>query len=164
MTELEILAFLTRNGISYQRFEHPAVNTCEQASRFMHDRPGARTKNLFVAAANGRHYLIATLESKRIDFNRLGKNLKIGRISFAEPEKMLAYLGVQPGSVTMLALINDPTSQVELLVDNDLWNEDFWQCHPLVNTSTLVICCQDMEKFFLLSGHPLNWIDIPVKN
>jgi Ala-tRNA(Pro) deacylase len=140
------------------------VYTCEQASRYMHDRPGARTKNLFVRTDTGRYYLIATLESKRVDFNRLGKNLKIGRISFAEPEKMLAYLGVQPGSVTMLALINDTASQVELLVDNDLWIKDCWQCHPLVNTSTLVISCQDMEKFFNLSGHPVTLMDIPFKN
>ena len=163
LTEQELLDFLSSSGILYQRYEHPAVYTCEQASLFTLDCPGAHTKNLFLEGDNQNLYLITTLESKRIDFKRLEKVLQTRRLRFGSPEKMGRYLGVEPGSVTMLSLINDHASQVRLLVDADLKNETAWQCHPLVNTSTLVITSRDMERFFSLTHHSLEYVEIPVK-
>jgi Ala-tRNA(Pro) deacylase len=164
VTEQELIAFLDKNQVSFQRLDHPAVFTCEQASRYRGDAPGAGTKNLFLRSEKGdRYLLVATLDHKRIDFNHLGRELGLGKPRFGSPEQMVSLLGVEPGSVTMLALINDTGAKVELYVDRDLQAEPTWQCHPLVNTATLIISRQDMEKFFALTNHPLTWLEIPQK-
>jgi Ala-tRNA(Pro) deacylase len=72
----------------------------------------------------------------------------------------MKYLGVAPGSVTVLGLVNDVDEAVELYVDRDLWNAAQWRCHPLVNTATLVIARTDLERFFAHTGHRPRVVDI----
>lgn len=165
MTEDELLAFLNANRIQYQRFDHPAVYTCKQASIYTNNKPGARTKNLFLRDQKSeRFYLLATLEDKRIDFNQLARLLGIGKnIRFGSAEQLLALLGIEPGSVTLLSLVNDTNGCVNLLIDQDLWKQPSWQCHPMVNTATLVIHREDMLRFFALTRHTAQVIEVPVK-
>ena len=61
-----------------------------------------------------------------------------------------------PGSVSILALFNDPNHHVELFVDEVLWQSDAFLCHPLVNTATLVISKEGIKTFFEASGHEVN--------
>jgi len=65
----------------------------------------------------------------------------------------MKYLGVEPGSVTVLGLIHDTTNAVELYIDAEVWQTARWRCHPLVNTSTLVLARPDIEKFLASTGH-----------
>lgn len=77
-----------------------------------------------------------TSATSRVDLKALAEFLGIKKLGFASPERLKEYLAVEPGSVTVLALTNDPSHSVELLVDCQLWNEELLGCHPLVNTST----------------------------
>lgn len=164
MIESELLNLLQEWGIPYQRFEHPPVYTCEEAAAYLPDAPGAGTKNLFLCAEKGdQAYLLTVDEDKRVDINGLGRQLGIGKLRFGSPQKMLADLGIEPGSVTLLALANDPHQQVKVLVDRDLWSTPAIQCHPLTNTATLVLGIPDVERFLQQSGHLLQLVDIPVK-
>ena len=134
-------------------------------SLYARNRPGARTKNLFLQdQKRERFYLLATLEDKRIDFNQLARLLGIGKnIRFGSAEQLLTLLGIKPGSVTLLSLINDTNGCVNLLIDQDLWKQPSWQCHPIVNTATLIIPREDMLRFFALTRHTAQVITIPVK-
>ncbi len=164
MNEEQLYQYLHENGITFQRFEHPAVYTVEQANLHLKSAPGARTKNLFLRhEKKDIHYLVWTCDDKRLDLKRFGKIMGMGNPRFGTPENMLALLGIEPGSVSVLGLINDTNHQVQLLIDRDLWGNQSFQCHPLINTATIVLSKADIEKFFQLSGHTYQVVDIPEK-
>jgi len=126
--------------------------------------PGAGTKNLFLCDEKGRQFiLVMVCEEKRVDLKKLGSTLGVKNLRFASPERLQQYLGIEPGAVTALAVINDTQQQVQLYVDRDLWVQDAIQCHPLVNTSTLVISRSELERFFHLAHHDLFVVEIPTR-
>jgi Ala-tRNA(Pro) deacylase len=164
MNELELYNFLEEHSIDYLHLEHPAVYTVAQANEHLFDAPGARTKNLFICDEKKQNYFILWVHSdKKIHFNRLGKQEKLGKPRFGSPEKLLEYLGLTPGAVSVLALVNDKQHHVSILIDNELWKFDSFQCHPLVNTATCVISREDIQSFFDLTGHDYKFIDVPAK-
>lgn len=164
MKETELYDMLEANDITYQHFSHPAVYTVEQANQHLQDAPGARTKNLFICDEKKRNYFILwTLGEKRVDFKPFGKALRLRKARFGSPERMLEYLSVEPGAVSVLTLVNDTNRKVGLLIDKDLWKNSHFQCHPLVNTATIVISKQDIQKFFELTGHAFQLVDVPEK-
>ncbi len=151
---MDIYAFLTEHGISYERFDHDAVFTCEESSKIKHDIPGKDTKNLFLRDDKGkRHFLVSVPHEKRLDPKAFAALVSAKSISFASAERLKKHLGVEPGSVTILGLINDAEKEVEFWIDEDLWNADRICSHPLVNTATLSIPHAGLEKFLERSGH-----------
>jgi len=70
---------------------------------------------------------------------------------------------VDPGSVSILGVVNDVNQEIEVIVDQDLWSAKAFQCHPLVNTSTLVISRDDIRRFLEITGHPVRVLDVPSK-
>lgn len=141
-------------GVGYTRYDHEAVFTCEQALAAVPDKESVQTKNLFLRDKSGRrHVLLITTCEKSVDIRQFGEDAGLGRLSFGSPERLHARLGVTPGSVTILALINDPQHAVELFVDADVWRADKWNCHPLTNTATLVISRAGIQRFLEHTGH-----------
>jgi Ala-tRNA(Pro) deacylase len=164
MNEVGLMRFLDEQGIAYQRFDHAAVYTCEQSASLLPHVPGAGTKNLFVCDEKGKQYfLIMFLDDKRIDFKRLGTSLGVGKLSFAPAEDMKEILGLEPGAVTVFAAANDASHTVEVLIDRELWLHETIHSHPLVNTATLVISPQGVERFLKAAGCAYRLVDIPVK-
>ncbi len=160
-----IYEFLQQHQISYERFDHVAVFTCEEAESVTGEIPGAGTKNLFLRDKKGKNYfLLSVTKEKQVDLKALSKILNSGGLSFGSPEKLKQYLGVEPGSVTLLGLIHDLNRELKVFIDEDLWKEERLQCHPLVNTGTLVIAKTDLEKFFKLTGHVVTSLKVPVKS
>lgn len=160
---MEIYTFLHQHGINYQHFDHPAVFTCEEAERLCPDMPGKSVKNLFLRDRDGtRHFLVIVGYEKSVNLNGLKELLGLSKLSFASPERLKKYLGVEPGSVTLLGLINDPDHAVEVILDEAVWGQTL-QCHPLVNTATLAIPHEDVKKFLVASGHSYKSLDVPAR-
>jgi Ala-tRNA(Pro) deacylase len=154
--------FLADNHIEYERHDHPPVYTVADVERLVPPLPAVKTKNLFLRNKKGqRHFLVAVPAQKRVNIKALGAVMGSGHLSFGSPERLKKYLGVDPGSVTVLATINDPEHAVELIFDEVLWQEEAFQFHPLVNTSTLVISRENLKRFFGLTGHEVKLIDVP---
>ena len=159
---IDIYAFLNSHKIQYRRFDHPAVFTCEEAKNLCPDMPGIATKNLFLRDKNGeRHFLVSVSYKKSADIKKLKELLGVTKLSFASPERLQKYLGVAPGSVTLLGLVNDAERAVEIIIDDELWASDFLQCHPLVNTASLAISHDGMKNFFLATGHEYKIMNVP---
>ena len=160
---MDIYQFLEKNRIEYQRFDHPPVFTVADVHRLTPDLPGAGTKNLFFRDKKGaRHFLVVVPHDKRVDLKRLPKCLASGRVSFGSPQRLKEHLGIEPGSVSLLAVFNDRSrQQVELFIDATLWQEDAFQFHPLVNTSTLVISKDGIQRFLSATGHPWKIVAVP---
>ena len=158
-----IYQYLSDHNISYQRFDHPAVFTCEEAEQFCPDMPGASIKNLLLRDKDKTHYfLVVAGHDKRVDIKGLQTILGTSKLSFASPEDLNKYLGVEPGSVTLLGLINDAENKVEVIIDKDLEGKSL-QCHPLVNTATLVIPSADIITFLNVAKHQSKYLTIPVR-
>jgi Ala-tRNA(Pro) deacylase len=159
---MDIYHFLTSHSIPYERADHPAVYTCEEAERLVPPLPGAETKNLVVRDKKGsRHFLVVVGYEKTVDLKALSPLLDVNGLSFASPERLMKYLGIEPGSVSLLAIINDTQCAVEVIVDEKLWQADVLKCHPLVNTSTLAIRRVDIEKILTVTGHRWRMLSVP---
>ena len=160
----DIYEFLDTIGVSYESFDHPAVYTVSEAKKLSPKMDGASTKNLFLRDKKGiRHFLVIVPQDKQVDLKELSSKLEASRLSFASPDRLKKYLGIEPGSVSILALVNDPKITVEVFVDNELWNAETILCHPLVNTSTLAVPRDGIKQFLEKTGHALRLIEVPVK-
>lgn len=158
---VDIYSFLDQNGIAYQCFDHPAVFTCEDAERFCLKMPGVPTKNLLLRDRDGkRHFLVMVGHEKQVDLKGLKDFLGVSKLSFTSPERLKKYLGVEPGSVTLLGVVNDADHGVTVVIDEELWGQSL-QCHPLVNTATLVLSHEDVEKFLNTTHTPFRIIKVP---
>jgi Ala-tRNA(Pro) deacylase len=159
---MNIEDFLERHGIAAVRVEHPAVMTVEESDRLVPPLPGAKTKNLFLRDKKGaRHFLVTVAAHSAVDLNALGAAIGAGRLGFASPERLDRHLAIKPGSVSLLALINDTAKSVEFVIDRRLWESDAVQAHPLVNTATMIIAHADLERFLSATDHLPTIIDVP---
>jgi Ala-tRNA(Pro) deacylase len=159
---MTFIEFLDTHEIAYVRHDHPAVYTVEEADQLVPELPGAKTKNLFLRDDKGRrHFLVLVPSDKRVNLKALKDVLGAKRISFGSPERLKKYLGIEPGSVSLLAVYNDGAHRVEVFMDRELWEADTFLFHPLVNTSTLVIKKTGIERFLEATGHDLNIVDVP---
>ncbi len=158
----DLFEFLERTGIAYERCDHPAVSTVADVERLVPALNGARTKNLFLRdKKGGRHALVVVAAEKPVDLSRLAAGIGLERPSFGSPERLQKHLGIAPGAVSLLALVNDERHAVEVFIDRDLWQANALQCHPLVNTATLVVSRDGVERFLGATGHAFRLVDVP---
>jgi len=156
--EAGVLEILDGLGVGYTRREHPPVFTVEQAEKHWTDIQGAHCKNLFLRNKKGnRHYLVILLSRKQADLRELNGKLNEDRLSFASPERLQKYLGLEPGSVSPFGLINDSRKEVIVVIDQDLRQEERVNFHPNVNTSTIGISTADFERFLAWSGQTVRY-------
>ena len=164
MTMSTLEAFLRTHGIDAPAVDHPPVMTVDEAERLVPPLPGAKTKNLFLRDKKGVRHLLCTVPSRKpVDLKQLGSILVGGSVGFASEERLRRYLGIAPGCVSLLALFNDRVHAVEFVIDRTLWEADAVQAHPLVNTATVSLSHNDLDKFLAATGHPARVIDVPVR-
>jgi Ala-tRNA(Pro) deacylase len=144
----ELLAMLDQLGMKTRTHEHEAVFTVEQ-SRHVHEMvPGAHTKNLFVKDKKDNYFLIIAESSARIPMNQIhGLIGAKSRLSFANADRLMEFLGVLPGSVTAFAPVNDIGNRVTVIIDEPLLENELVNCHPLTNTMTTTISKLDLMRF-----------------
>jgi Ala-tRNA(Pro) deacylase len=158
----DLAAFLAQHAIEAQRFEHPAVMTVEESERLVPKLPGAKTKNLFLRDRKGaRHLLVTVPHDLAVDLDALGLQMDAGRLGFGSHDRLMRHLGITPGSVSLLALVNDPAHAVEFVIDRRLWEADAVHAHPLVNDATMVIPHAALARFLAATGHAPRIIDVP---
>jgi len=87
--------------------------------------------------------------------------LNSSKLRFGSPELLKKHLGVDPGSVSLFAVVNDIGKVVELIIDSALWESNTFQFHPLINTSTLVISRDNIIQFLDKTGHDAQILDVP---
>jgi len=150
----DLYAILNALNIPFEHHKHAPVFTCGEAYAALANNDAVQTKNIFLRDKRGRrHLLLVTTCEKSVDIKQFAEQADADHLSFASPERLMKYLGVTPGSVTVLGLINDETHAVELYVDREVWNMPRWRCHPLINSETLVLARTDLERLFESTGH-----------
>jgi Ala-tRNA(Pro) deacylase len=159
--ERRVYACLESLGIGYTRHEHPAIATAEAGKEHWAGIEAAHCKNLFLRNQKGtRHYLVILPYQKRADLRAVAEQIGDGKLSFASPERLLAHLGVTPGSVSPFGLLNDRDRAVRVFVDRDLALAKLISFHPNVNTATVVLAYPDFERFLTSCGHVAQLISV----
>ena len=153
---------LAELGIAHATVEHAPVFTVEEAKAHRGELRGHHIKNLFLRNKKEEMWLVVALEDRVVDLKRPGEALGAGRLSFGSPQRLARYLGVEPGSVTPFALINDTAHQVTLVLDRGLADDRPVNAHPLTNTMTTAISFADLGRFFAATGHAPQWLDFPL--
>lgn len=161
---MQIYDYLDTHDIEYERHDHPPVFTCEDVNRLVPALPGRKTKNLFICDNKGKqHFLVTVPDEKSVDLKALGDSLTAKRLRFASAKRLQKHLKLEPGAVTILAAMNDTDQQVHVVVDQAVWEADALQCHPLVNTATLVITLDNVRKFLDATGHQATVLEVPAR-
>ena len=127
--------------------EHAPLRTVEDAHAIWDNIPGAQVKNLFIKDAGKQYWLVVVPGDPRMDTKAMAPLIGSKRISFGSADDLRGILGVEPGSVTPLAMMNDTKRQVRLVVHAGLMEEAVLLVHPLVNTATLEMAPADLLRF-----------------
>jgi Ala-tRNA(Pro) deacylase len=159
----ELLAYLASNEIEAKTYEHPPVHTVEESQKLRGEIAGLHTKNLFLRDGKKNYFLFVTDENATVEIKKLAKKIGAkGGVSFGSAEALMVHLGVEPGSVSILAAINDRDKKVTVALDESLLQASIINCHPLTNTRTTSLSKQALADFLKSTGHmPLyvSWSD-----
>ncbi|WFU38091.1 prolyl-tRNA synthetase associated domain-containing protein [Bradyrhizobium sp. CB82] len=161
MTESDaLLAYLKNNGIKAHTFQHLAVHTVEESKSLRGDIPGLHTKNLFLRDVKKNYYLFVTDEDATINLKQLARRIGAkGGLSFGSPDALLEMLGIRPGAVSVLAIVNDEQGRVKLVLDRKLTNTTAINCHPLSNERTTSLSQEAFAKFLATTGREAVYIE-----
>jgi Ala-tRNA(Pro) deacylase len=150
----ELFACLDRLGIKHSTVSHPPLFTVEQSQALRGQIPGGHTKNLFLKDKKDALYLVTAPEDSTIELKSLHRLLGAGgRFSFGSANLMMETLGVIPGAVTPLGVINDKEGRITVVLDQTLMEHAVINCHPLVNTMTTSLPREGLVAFLEATGH-----------
>ncbi|MDB4222170.1 prolyl-tRNA synthetase associated domain-containing protein [Granulosicoccus sp.] len=157
----DVLALLDSLGMEHKTVIHEPLYTVEEAKTVTYDSPGAHTKNLFLRNKKGKMFLLVVEQNHRVDLRGLRDRLKIagGQFAFASTERLSKFLGVVPGSVSPLALINDHGGAVQVYFQHSILNQEWIYLHPCRNTHSTRLKTADLLKLLDYWNHPITQIN-----
>jgi Ala-tRNA(Pro) deacylase len=158
-TPESVLARLSALGVQHQTVRHAVLRTVSDSKTHRQDPDGGYSKNLFLRNKKGRMWLVTLHEDRMVDLRQLGAYIGAGRVSFASPQRLMRYLGVVPGAVTPLAVINDHGNQVSTIMDSKLLHFDKVHFHPCDNSLTTTLPGDGLLRFMSDCGHTPQQID-----
>jgi len=159
-TPEKLLMLLDRLEIAYVMHRHPPLRTVEDSKAHRENMPGLHIKNLYLRDRKKQNFLLVVEEDQQIDMKSLNKKIGCERLSFGSAERLFEMLGVRPGAVSPLTLINDPDRKVHLALDIALRTHEVIYAHPLVNDMTLGIEGRHLLQFFAYTGHKVQWLEL----
>src|SRR4051812_36097131 len=148
-------------GMEWEPCSPPPVFTGEEADQHWASIPATRVKNLFLRNKKGdRHYLVILEISKHADLRQLVKIVGDDRLSFGSPDRLMAHLGLTPGSVSPFGLIHDKDHSVRVIVDDDLRAAKRLIFHPNINTRSVTVTVADLQKFLASRPNTVRWVKL----
>ena len=159
--EDKVFDFLQQQEIEYSFYRHPEAPTIEIARQYWHKDGSKHCKNLFFRNHKGnRHYLVCFDCDQDMAIHDLEHRLHQGKLSFASPERMARYLGLEPGSVSPFGLINDEESHVHLFLDKNLANAESLSFHPNDSRGTVVISREEFLRYLKAVGNSWEFVEL----
>lgn len=152
----QVHAALLSLGIEHETIVHEPLYTVEQSKMVAFDKPGAHTKNLFLRNKKGRMFLLVVEQDRKVDLKGLRDKLQLtgGQFAFASTERLSQFLGVVPGSVSPLAIINDHSQAVQVFIEKSLVEQEWIYLHPCRNTHSTRLRCKDLLSLLTQWNHP----------
>ena len=140
--------YLKEHDIKYIEHKHPAVFTVEESKNIKKTIPGLHCKCLFLKDNKGKYYLIGLPSDKRLDSKKFRWSIKAKKARFGTVEELKEEVNLTPGSVSIFGAIYIKGDEVKLILDKEVWLAKTTGFHPNVNTSTLEISHEELEKFY----------------
>ncbi|HDZ19448.1 hypothetical protein LCGC14_1011710 [marine sediment metagenome] len=160
--ESSLKQWLVDHDIGYILHTHPAVFTVPEAKEHCGHIPGTHCKNLFLKnKKSGQLYLVTIPHEKRLNINQFRRMIGAPKIRFAGPEDLFENLGITPGAVSPIGLVNDTQNNVIFIVDTNIWNADEICCHPNINTETMQIPGLEFQKLIKATGTSMEIKNLP---
>ena len=148
--EIRVYDLLDKLGIEYERADHEMAETMEACVEIDKALGTEMCKNLFLCnRQKTQFYLLLMPGDKPFKTKDLSAQLGCARLSFADACDMERLLGLTPGSVSVMGLMNDTENEVQLVLDREIAESEYIGCHPCVNTSSLKIKTKDVLETFL---------------
>jgi Ala-tRNA(Pro) deacylase len=165
VTSDEMIAMLENWGIDYTRADHVPLRTVEDSKKVQDqflptEQGGGHIKNLYLRDNKKRNILVVAEQDRSIDLKTLHQTLGTGRLSFGSADRLMENLGVRPGAVTPLSMINGVKSGVQIYIDKALQGCKQIYVHPLVNDRTLGLTPEGLNAFFAKIDVVPTWIDL----
>lgn len=162
-TETKVYDFLDGLNIRYKTLKHPSAFTIEECHKVRDAVNAPVFKNLFLTNKQQTKFYLLVLPGEKIFKTKyLSSQINSARLSFAGEELMMKYLGVSPGSVTPMGLINDSDKEVIVLLDKDIQQNPVFACHPCINSASVVLSLSDLtDRIIPATGHDINWVSLP---
>lgn len=152
--EIRVYDFLDKLGIAYQRIDHEAAMTMEACAAIDEALDATICKNLLLCNRQCTDFYLLMLPGDKVfKTSVLSKQIGSSRLSFASGEYMEQLLDITPGSLSVLGLMNDHKNRVQLLIDEDVLEGEYFGCHPCINTSSLRLRMEDLMKNILPAMH-----------
>ena len=150
----DLLDQLRGLGIEAATRDHPPLHTVSESQALRGEIPGRHTKNLFLKDKKDNFFLVTVGEDADVDLKTIHTQIgAASRVSFANADWLMEFLGVLPGAVTAFGVINDTAGRVRTVLDAELMDHELVNCHPLVNTATTSIAPEDLVRFMRSTGH-----------
>ena len=140
-------------GITIENHRHAPAFTVKEAQTHCAHLPGGHCKNLFLKDKKGILWLVVTLDERPIDMKSLRKLIGSHHLSFGKPALLGEILGVEPGTVSPFALINDTEGRVNVVLDKKMMEMDLLNYHPLTNSMTTAITPSNLLTFIRDTNH-----------
>ena len=162
MNKQETYDYLTKKGVEYEVTEHKAVFNMAELDEVNLPYPECDAKNLFVRDDKKRNYYLITVKGdKRVNLKEFRKQNGTKPLTFASPEDLLAIMGLTPGSVTPLGVLNDTKLKVQAFIDKDFLDEPYIiGVHPNDNTATVWLKAEELIKLMREHGNTVDIVEL----
>ena len=153
-TAADLHDYLNTLGIEVKTVTHPPLFTVADSQNLRGEIAGGHTKNLFLKDKKDNFFLVTVEEDAVVDLKTIHTLIgAASKVSFGKPEKLLEYLGLIPGAVSVLGAVNDTEHKVSIILDEALMRHEIINAHPLTNEATTSIHRDDLLKFLEATGH-----------
>ena len=148
-SSIKFITLLKEKGYDLEIHKHDSLFTVEDSKKLRGKIKGSHSKNLFLKNKKNSFFLLSCEETDRINLKKISKSLNLGNVSFAKEKYLNQHLGINPGSVSPFALLNDKSNAVSFYLESNLHNSEFINFHPLVNTITITISTRNFLQFMI---------------
>ena len=163
VTSDDLLNWMRNNDLRFELFEHEPLHSVSDSKHVQElidpSGQGVHVKNLFLRSAKKAQFLVTLEQDRKIDLKALGSHLGKGKLSFGSPERLMTALGVKPGAVTPLAMIQGTSQNVAFYLDPKVWSGDIVFMHPLINTRTISLEKAIFRRFLELIEAEVTLLD-----
>lgn len=162
MDDKSVLDLLSLLGIDCEVYDHPAVYTVEEAEKHRTGMKHAtHSKNLFLKdSKQEQFYLLSSGAHEKFKIKEIRKMIGAKKLRLAPKEDLISILGLEPGSVSPLGLINDTDKVVRYLITKKIWQADPVAFHPNINTKTVIFDSQSFHKIIEHLGYEPKILDL----
>ncbi|KRS13817.1 prolyl-tRNA synthetase [Roseovarius atlanticus] len=161
----DLLAQMREAGVEFELYEHIPLRTVEDAKTvqgaIVPDGPGrVNMKNFYLRDRKKRNHLVVLEQDREVDLKALGAQMGVAGLSFGSAERLMEFLGVRPGAVSPLAMVNGAQAGVQLWMDALVRDAEFVHAHPLVNDRTVAMRPGDLVALLDGWGADVSWLEL----